>query len=122
MKNNLLKKHFLHPKNIGTIENTKYKSIAKSDTCNDIVKISALINQDGIFDDIKIQVYGCGYSISGASLLSEIAIGKNISEIDDFVRNYIETNLDDLTEKNKSCVLLAKNALLDIANKFESGI
>ena len=121
MKNNLLKDHFLNPRNIGTIEDTKYKSIAKSDICNDIVKMSAAIDPDGTINDIKVQVYGCGYSISGASLLSEMAIGKSINEINDESINNIENQLTDITDKNKTCVLLAKKALLDIINKYKSG-
>ena len=121
MKNELLKNHFLNPRNIGTIQDTKYNSIVKSDICNDIVKMSADIAPDGTIKDIKVQVYGCGYSISGASLITELAIGKNINEISNLSKNNIENNLNDITEKNRTCVLLAEKALSEIIKKYQSG-
>ena len=121
MKNKLLKEHFLNPCNIGTIEGSKYNSIVKSEICNDIVKMSADIDPDGKINDIKVQVYGCGYSISGASLISENSIGKNINELTEQSHQKLENSLTDLTDKNKTCALLAQKALLEIIKKYQTG-
>ena len=120
MKNKLLKDHFLNPRNIGTIEGCKFNSIVKSEICNDIVKMSADINPDGTINNIKVQVYGCGYAISGASLISENSIGKNINQIIELSNN-LENDLTDLNDKNKTCTLLAKKALLEIIKKHQTG-
>ena len=117
MKNNILKTHFFNPKNIGTITKPTHSSIAKSDTCNDLVKMTVDI-QDNIIQDIKVEIFGCGYSIAGASYFTEIAKGKKTDEIERIADQKFAPILDEIPEKHKTCVLLSNAAFKKIIDEL----
>jgi NifU-like protein involved in Fe-S cluster formation len=118
MQSKVLKEHFLNPRNMGTIDNPTHESVAKSDTCNDIVKMMATINNRGIVEDIKTQVYGCGYSIAGASLFTEIAKGKRAENIQAAAREEIGKLESLIPERHLSCILLSIKAYQKIYEKY----
>lgn len=120
MMNNILKEHFLNPKNMGKIDNPTYQSIAKSDLCNDIVKMMAVIN-NGMIDDIKVEVFGCGYSIAGASLFTEIVSGRDIKNIMDYIDKELDGIIRDIPEKHHTCIKLSKKAFQIIYDDLVTG-
>jgi NifU-like protein involved in Fe-S cluster formation len=109
MKNPIIKDHFLNPRHMGTIEHPTHHTIVKSETCSDVVKMMAVIN-DGIISEIKTQVYGCGYAIAGASIFNELALGKKISEIYGPAIESFNRLLPDIPETNTNCIQLAIKA------------
>lgn len=110
MKNCTLKEHFLHPKNIGVADHYTHRTIVKSDQCNDVISITVTI-ANSIILDIKIEVYGCGYAIAGASLMSEAVKGKSIDEALAAVKEILQTIEHDVPESNKRCIYLSHKAL-----------
>ena len=110
MRNVILKKHFLNPQNMGNLDNPSYQAIVKSDICNDIVRMMVVINTEGIIQDIKAQVYGCGYSIAGASLFTEIAKGRRAGEILEIAQSEIDKISVDIPERRVTCISLPKLA------------
>lgn len=106
----MLKEHFLHPKNIGVAENYTHKTIVKSDQCNDAISVTVTV-ANAIMHDIKIEVYGCGYAIAGASLMSETAKGKTIEQAKEAVKEILQTIEQDVPDSNKRCIYLSLKAL-----------
>lgn len=103
---------------MGTIDNPTHESIAKSDTCNDIVKMMATISNSGLVEDIKTQVFGCGYSIAGASLFTEIAKGKRVDTIQAAAQEEIGRIESHIPERHLSCILLSLKAYEKIYNRY----
>jgi len=118
MKNSLLKEHFLHPQNIGVAENFTHKTLVKSDQCNDVISVTGTI-ANSIIHDIKIEVYGCGYAIAGASLMSEAAKGKSIEEAKAAVKEILQTVEYDVPDSNKRCIYLSHKALEKLCDQIE---
>lgn len=116
MKNSILKTHFFDPKNIGTITNPTYKSVAKSKTCNDLVKMTLDVH-DNIIKDIKVEIFGCGYSIAGASYFTEIAKGKKIHDVQRIVEEKFAPIIDEIPVKHRNCVLLSNEAFKKTIDK-----
>lgn len=116
MKNQKVKDHFLHPVHMGIIEKPTHQIIIKSETCSDVIKMMLIVDENEIVSDIKTQVYGCGYVISGTSIFNEIAIGKKVSEINKFANDLISTLLIDIPETNKNCIQLPVKAFNKIFN------
>ncbi len=117
MKNKLLKDHFLHPRNVGMLENYDQKIIVKSDQCNDVVTFTVTIGNKKI-KNIQFEAYGCGYAIAGASLVSEVVKGKDI----DTGINDVEELLMrmDISCSNRRCVQLSLQAIKKLRENVQT--
>ena len=120
MKNRKLKEHFLNPKNMGVIKNPSYQSTAMSDTCSDLVKMMVIIDDKGVIENIKTEVFGCGYSISGTSLFTEIAMGKKAEEVTALTQKAASQIDPDIPEKHKSCIRLPQKAFNKIYKEYRA--
>ena len=113
-----VREHFLNPRNMGTIDNPGYHTIVKSEICNDIVKLMANIDRDGLVQDIKAQVFGCGYSIAGASILTETAKGENAQRVLELMLEEQSEFTEGIPKRHHSCVELASEAFKKILEKY----
>ncbi|MCX8125290.1 MAG: iron-sulfur cluster assembly scaffold protein [Spirochaetes bacterium] len=108
MKNTILKDHFLHPRNVGVVDNYDHKIIVKSDQCNDVVIFTVTI-ANTIINNIQFEAYGCGYAIAGASLVSELVKGKHIDQgIQDVEEKLMNI---DVPDSNMRCLQLSLEAI-----------
>ena len=71
--------HFTHPRNVGVIENADGVGEVGNAKCGDIMRIYLKI-QDGIFEDVKFETFGCGSAIASSSMATEMIKGKPLSE------------------------------------------
>ena len=76
------------------------------------------INRNGKVEDIKTQVFGCGYSIAGASLFTEIAKGEKADRITDLAEKELTEIEPSVPEKHISCINLSKRAYREIYEKY----
>lgn len=120
MKNALLKKHFLNPVGMKRIENPTYHALCKSDTCSDVIRMTVTVDRDGTIADIGTEVYGCGYSIAGASLFNSTALHRGIDDIIKNAEIAAEGVLDDVPEQNRRCIELSLKAFKSIYEQYRS--
>jgi nitrogen fixation NifU-like protein len=116
--NSTIKDHFLNPRNMGVIDDPDGRSVARSDTCNDIVKLTADI-EGGIIRDMKSEVFGCGYSIAGTSIITEKSIGKNIEKVLEELGSELDELLADVPEKHHGCMRLGLRAVEALVGPVE---
>jgi len=121
MKNPILKDHFLRPRRMGEVIAPTGRALVKSDTCSDLVRMTVRIGQDGTVEDIRTQVYGCGYAIAGASFFNEYAYGRTASEVARTSAGDIIALLGDVPEGSRGCVTLALSAFRTITGVREEG-
>ncbi len=74
--------HFLHPRNVGVIEDANAVGEVGNAKCGDIMKMYLKI-EDGIVEDVKFETFGCGYKMH-CSVLAEEAIQ---SALEDYYKN-----------------------------------
>ncbi len=76
-----VKDFFLHPKNVGEIENADGVGDVGSIICGDALKLFLSIDRktDTIID-AKFQTFGCASAIASSSALTELIKGKTIDE------------------------------------------
>jgi nitrogen fixation NifU-like protein len=102
--------HFLHPRNVGKIEDATAYAKVGDPSCGDYIVLFLKLD-DNIISDIKYLVYGCAGAIATSSALSELVKGKTVeyalNVTDDDVVNY----LCGLPENKKHCSLLGVRAL-----------
>ena len=79
---------------------------SNNDSCIDNIDIYVKLNDD-IIEDIKFEGEACVIAISSTSILSDMLIGKNISEVENILKNYynmIEEHEYDRELLGEACV------------------
>jgi len=108
--------HFLHPRNVGVIENADGVGEVGNAKCGDIMKIYLKIENE-IIVDVKFETFGCGSAIASSSMATEMILGKSIHEAMDLTNKAVAEALDGLPAHKLHCSVLAeeaiKNALKD---------
>lgn len=102
--------HFLHPRNVGTIENTDGVGEVGNAKCGDIMKIYLKI-EDGIILDVKFNTFGCGSAIASSSMATEMIKGKKIEEALSLSNKAVVEALDGLPKQKIHCSVLAEQAV-----------
>ena len=74
-----VKCHFLHPRNVGEINNPDGVGTVGNPTCGDIMTIYIKVKDDRIID-IKFKTFGCAAAIASTSVATEMVKGKKIDE------------------------------------------
>ena len=112
--------HFMHPRNVGTIENASGVGEVGNAKCGDIMKIYLKIEND-IIVDCKFETFGCGSAIASSSMATEMIMGKSIHAAMDLTNKAVCEALDGLPAHKVHCSVLAeeaiKNALKDYFDK-----
>ena len=108
--------HFMHPRNVGFIENADGIGEIGNAKCGDIMKIYLKIEND-IIVDAKFETFGCGSAIASSSMATELIIGRPVSEALELTNKAVVEALDGLPAHKVHCSVLAeeaiKNALKD---------
>ena len=112
--------HFLHPRNVGEIENASGVGEVGNAKCGDIMKIYLDVEYE-IIKDVKFQTFGCGSAIASSSMATELIKGKSIHEALALTNKAVAEALDGLPPVKMHCSVLAeqaiKAALVDYAKK-----
>ena len=108
--------HFMHPRNVGTIEGADGVGEVGNAKCGDIMKIYLKI-ENNIIEDVKFETFGCGSAIASSSMATEMIKGKSIHEALELTNKAVAEALDGLPAHKMHCSVLAeeaiKNALKD---------
>ena len=112
--------HFMHPRNVGVIENADGVGEVGNAKCGDIMKIYLKIEND-IIVDVKFETFGCGSAIASSSMATEMIKGKSIHDALALTNKAVAEALDGLPAHKLHCSVLAeeaiKNALKDYFDK-----
>ena len=71
--------HFMHPRNVGEIENPDGVGQVGNAKCGDIMRMTLKID-DGVITDAKFTTFGCGSAIATSSIATEMIKGKPVTE------------------------------------------
>ena len=108
--------HFMHPRNVGVIEDASGVGEVGNAKCGDIMKIYLKIEND-IIEDVKFETFGCGSAIASSSMATEMIMGKSIHEAMALTNKAVAEALDGLPAHKMHCTVRAeeanKNALKD---------
>lgn len=102
--------HFMHPRNVGEIEDASCSGTVGNPVCGDIMKIDLKI-EDGIVKDAKFKTFGCGSAIATSSMATEMIIGKPVDEVLQITNKVVADSLDGLPPIKMHCSVLAEQAV-----------
>ena len=102
--------HFMHPRNVGTIEDASGVGQVGNAKCGDIMKIYLKIEND-IIVDVKFETFGCGSAIASSSMATEMIKGKSIQDALALTNKAVCEALDGLPAAKVRCSVLAEEAI-----------
>ena len=112
--------HFLHPRNVGKIENPNAIGEVGNPACGDIIKLFLRINPEGIIEDISFETFGCGAAIATSSMTTEMVKGKHIDEALKVTGDIVAEELGGLPASKMHCSNLASEALHKAINEYKA--
>jgi len=118
--NDTVMDHFLHPRNVGEIEDADGTGIYGSPVCGDMMQVQIKVKDD-IITDCKFKTFGCGSAIASSSMATTMIIGKSVENALEITNKTIVDELGGLPAVKLHCSVLAdhaiKSAIYDYAKK-----
>ena len=102
--------HYLHPRNMGEIEDADGVGLVGNPICGDMMKISIKVKGDRI-EDIKFKTFGCGAAIATSSMVTELVKGKTLEEALSVTNKTVAAALGGLPPIKMHCSLLAEEGV-----------
>lgn len=102
--------HFMHPRNVGEIENADGVGEVGNPVCGDMMTFYVKVKDNRVID-IKYKTFGCGAAIAVSSMVSEMAMGKTIEEVRKITPALVAKQLEGLPKNKFHCSNLGAQAL-----------
>ena len=102
--------HFMHPRNVGSIENADGVGEVGNAKCGDIMKMYLKI-KDNVIEDVKFETFGCGSAIASSSIATEMIKGKTTDEALAVTNKQVVDALGGLPAHKLHCSVLAEEAI-----------
>lgn len=113
-------KYFMHPKNVGEIEDADAVATEGSPACGDMVKLFLKVDEKTKkIKDIKFKSYGCASNIATASIITELSKDKKIEEAKNLNWKVAADELGGLPPAKVHCAVLAVDALKTAIENYE---
>ena len=110
MYNDKVRDYFLHPRNVGALENPDAVGEVGNTTCGDVMKIYLKIKDERI-TDISFETYGCAAAIATSSIATEMVKGKTLDEAVQLKNRDVIQALGELPPEKIHCSVLAEEAI-----------
>ena len=117
--NEILIDHFMHPRNVGEIENPDAMAVVGDPSCGDYVRVYINV-KDGKISDFKFLTQGCPGAISTSSIATELAIGKTLEEALNLTDNEVIEAAGGIPARKAHCSLLAIRGLHEAISNYQS--
>lgn len=113
--------HFLHPRNVGEVENPDGIGEAGNLKCGDVLRLTFKLDDKDRIEDIKFKTYGCTSAIASASILTELCKGKALKEASKITNKEIADSLGGLPPEKMHCSVMGQDALENAIAYYKSG-
>ncbi|MCB5260387.1 MAG: iron-sulfur cluster assembly scaffold protein [Candidatus Cloacimonetes bacterium] len=112
--------HFMHPHNVGKMEDADVSATEGSPSCGDQVTVYLKVNSESkVIEDISFLSYGCASNIATASIITDLAKGKTLDEAKQISWRDAMEALDGLPPVKVHCSVLAADTLQTAISNYE---
>lgn len=109
--------HFLHPRNVGIMDDADGEGTFGDPECGDYLNIYIKVKEN-IIEDINFLVFGCAGAIATSSMTTVLAKGKTLEEAEKLTDDDIVKALGGLPEDKEHCSNLGVGALRNAIEDF----
>jgi NifU-like protein involved in Fe-S cluster formation len=103
--------HARNPRNFGLIEEPDGAGRAESD-CGDWVLMTLKLDTAGAISAIRFAAQGCGSAVASASVLTEMAVGKTLSEAAAITVDDVVSYIGGMPEHKSHCSQMSHAAFI----------
>ena len=103
--------HFMHPRNVGEIDNASGVGTVGNAKCGDIMQIFLDIDENEVIRDVKFKTFGCASAIASSSMATEMIKGKTIDEALAVTNRQVVDALGGLPAHKLHCSVLAEESI-----------
>ncbi len=112
--------HFMHPHNVGKMENPDASATEGSPACGDQVTVYIKVDPEHlVIEDVSFLSYGCASNIATASIITDLAKGKTLEEAKQLTWRDAMEALDGLPPVKVHCSVLAADTLQSAISNYE---
>lgn len=112
--------HFMHPHNVGKMENADAVATEGSPACGDMVRLYLKVDKKSKeIEDVKFESYGCASNIATGSIITDLAKGKTIEDAKKLNWKSAADALGGLPPVKVHCAVLAVDALRTAIENYE---
>ena len=112
--------HFMHPHNVGKMENADAVATEGSPACGDMVRLYLKVDKKSKeIEDVKFESYGCASNIATGSIITELAKGKTLEEAKNISWKEASDALGGLPKIKTHCSVLAVDGLRAAIANYE---
>jgi NifU-like protein len=119
--NKKVMEYFLHPVNVGEIENPDGVGEEGSLACGDMLKLTFKLDKEGRIADVKFKTFGCASAIASSSVMTEMVKGLTLEEASKITNKDIVDKLGGLPEQKMHCSVMGMEALQAAIANYQSG-
>ena len=110
MYTDLVMDHFSNPRNVGEVADADGVGQVGNPVCGDIMRITIKVVDDAI-EDAKFKTFGCGAAVATSSMVTEMVMGKTLTEAAEISNRAVAEALGGLPPIKMHCSNLAADAL-----------
>lgn len=111
--------HFMHPRNVGVIENPDGVGEVGNAKCGDIMKMYLKID-DEVITDVKFETFGCASAIASSSMATELIKGQKVDDALALTNKAVAEALDGLPDYKMHCSVLAEEAIQSAIEDYKN--